>query len=125
MPEGRYFHGRGEHPGRREPGQDMNRKALVIGLAAAALLALYFLVLLGSLDGSQVFKREGCSNCHSFKGHGGEMAPDLTGVTHRRSTAWIKQQLRDPKSHNPNSPMPSFDHLSWWEVHAIIKYLNS
>jgi cbb3-type cytochrome oxidase cytochrome c subunit len=75
-------------------------------------------------NGEEIFVREGCGKCHSFKGRGGAMASDLTSVTHRRSTAWIMTQIKNPKSHYPDSRMPAFRHLSIIELYAISQYLK-
>lgn len=101
------------------------RKILIIAGAAIILLLLVFLNVLPAPDGPGLFRREGCIYCHSFKGEGGSMAPDLTGVTKRRSKSWIRDQLKNPQKHNPGSKMPSFSHLSRREVSALIKYLET
>ena len=75
-------------------------------------------------NGEEIYVREGCGKCHSFKGHGGAMASDLTSVTQRRSKTWIMAQIKNPKSHNPDSRMPDFDHLSIIERYAISQYLK-
>ena len=35
-------------------------------------------------NGEEIYVREGCGKCHSFKGHGGALAPDLTSVVQRQ-----------------------------------------
>lgn len=75
-------------------------------------------------NGARLFSSEGCSQCHFFKGKGGEMAPDLTAVTSRRSDSWIESYLQDPKAMNPNARMPSFRHLSSAQRKAIIDFLK-
>jgi cbb3-type cytochrome oxidase cytochrome c subunit len=79
----------------------------------------------GSVDGAEVFKREGCITCHTFKGQGGVVGPDLTYVTKNRSDSWIKDQIRNSKANNPDSRMPEYKHLSGGEVNAIVRYLKS
>jgi cbb3-type cytochrome oxidase cytochrome c subunit len=74
--------------------------------------------------GEEIFLSEGCTNCHNFKGKGGELAPDLTAVGQRRSTVWIMTQIKNPRSHNPDSRMPEFRHLSIIERFAIARYLE-
>ncbi len=103
------------------------RSSLKWGLAAsvAAICALIFLFTQGSPDGAELFRNQGCINCHSFKGKGGEVCPDLTGVTRRRSDGWIRDQIKDSKKHNPKSRMPSFGQLSYRELSAIIRYLKT
>ena len=76
-------------------------------------------------DGAKLFQKEGCINCHRYKGVGGSICPDLTDVTKRRSEAWIRQQLKDPTMNNPNSKMPGFSYLSDKEIDAIINYLKT
>ena len=97
------------------------------GLAAsvAVICVIIFLFTQGSPDGAELFRSQGCINCHSFKGKGAEVCPDLTGVTRRRSDGWIRDQIKDSKKHYPNSRMPGFGHLSYREVSAIIRYLKS
>ena len=75
-------------------------------------------------DGDQLFISKGCSQCHSFKGIGGQMGPDLTAVTNRRSDKWIENYLQDPKAVNPNARMPSFKNLSRAQREAIIAFLK-
>ncbi len=92
----------------------------------SAILAIAFLLLPACAeDGSVLFEREGCIQCHSFKGKGGNMAPDLTAVTNRRSDRWIRQQIKNPGKKNPDSRMPAFGHLSGSEIRAILRYLKS
>ena len=103
----------------------MTGKNKKIGMVSGAvvLLMLAFSLIKAS-DGGEIFREEGCSGCHSFKGQGGSLAPDLTAVTQRRSNKWIWDQIRNPQKHHPGSMMPSFDHLSWVEMVALIRYLN-
>jgi cbb3-type cytochrome oxidase cytochrome c subunit len=75
-------------------------------------------------DGEELFFRVGCSQCHTFNGRGGRMAPDLSAVTIIRSDKWIDSYLQNPLKINPLSRMPSFAHLSKAKRKAIIKFLN-
>ena len=48
----------------------------------------------GVEHGEQLFKDKGCSACHAF---GKKITgPDLAGVTHRRTAAWIENQILHP-----------------------------
>jgi cbb3-type cytochrome oxidase cytochrome c subunit len=94
-------------------------------LMRIAALVFFLSFFSACTDGGDVlFEREGCINCHSFKGKGG-MVSDLTAVTQRRSDRWLKQQIKNPEKNYPNSRMPGYGNLSELEIRAIIKYLKS
>ncbi len=76
-------------------------------------------------DGAKLFYDNSCIECHSFKGKGGRMGPDLTAVTQRRSTAYIKKYIRNPEKKNPQARMPSFSYLTNTEINSIIKFLEN
>jgi cbb3-type cytochrome oxidase cytochrome c subunit len=76
-------------------------------------------------NGETLFFREGCSQCHTYKGRGGRMGPDLSAVTNIRSDSWIENYLQDPKRINPLSRMPSFKHLSRGKRQAILAFLKN
>ena len=44
--------------------------------------------------GQMLFKTKTCSTCHAFGLR--ITGPDLRGVTHRRSSSWIQQQILQP-----------------------------
>jgi nitric oxide reductase subunit C len=73
--------------------------------------------------GESVFRAQGCSACHKLNGVGGDIGPDLTHVGSRRTAEWIRRQLENPKSHFPNSPMPSFTKLSPKDMQALVDFL--
>lgn len=75
-------------------------------------------------NGEKLFFKEGCSQCHTYKGRGGRMGPDLSAVTNLRSDNWINSYLQEPKAINPLSRMPSFKHLSSSKRKAIIIFLK-
>ena len=103
----------------------MNRQKIIYTVSGAAIMLIVILsLLLAASNGGEIYAREGCGKCHNFKGHGGALAPDLTSVTQRRSTIWIMNQIKNPKSHNPDSRMPVFDHLSIIERYSISQYLK-
>jgi cbb3-type cytochrome oxidase cytochrome c subunit len=103
----------------------MNRNRIIYTLGSAVILLIVILGLVQtSSEGRKIFMREGCSNCHSFKGHGGALGPDLTVLSQKRSGTWIMSQIKDPKSHNPASRMPDYAHLSLIERYAIARYLK-
>ena len=76
--------------------------------------------------GAAAFRANGCSGCHMIDGAGGSIGPDLSGEGNlSRSREWLSDQIRDPKSHNPNSIMPSFGTLGDQEISSLIDYLMS
>ena len=74
--------------------------------------------------GEAVFKAQGCSACHTINGVGGKVGPDLTKVGGRRTKEWIEEQLKNPKSHNPDSIMPSYAKLPEKDREALADYLS-
>jgi cbb3-type cytochrome oxidase cytochrome c subunit len=102
----------------------MSRK-LVVSAAVIIFILVALITYQTAPDGAEVFVREGCPGCHSFKGHGAGSGPDLTSVTERRSDRWIRRQIKNPRSNAPDSRMPAFDHLSRREINSVIRYLKS
>jgi nitric oxide reductase subunit C len=74
--------------------------------------------------GKELFKSLGCSACHSIGGIGGSVGPDLNRVGSRRNKEWIMEQIKNPKSHNPDSIMPSFSSVSPKDREDIADYLS-
>jgi mono/diheme cytochrome c family protein len=71
-----------------------------------------------------LIKEHKCRDCHTLKGKGGSSAPNLTTVGSRRDRAYIYQQIKAPKSHNPNTDMPSFgDRISDQDINILADYL--
>jgi cbb3-type cytochrome oxidase cytochrome c subunit len=94
-------------------------------LLGGALILLLANTVIFMPDGQEIFVQERCNTCHRFRGQGGAAGPDLTNVGKRRSTLWLTRQIRNAKTHNPDSRMPSYDHLGALEVCALISYLKS
>jgi sulfur oxidation c-type cytochrome SoxX len=77
-------------------------------------------------NGKALFHSEGCIACHTISGAGGSMGPNLSDEgTKGRSRQWLNTQIRNPKSHFPNSLMPSFDALSDQQVNYLVDFLLS
>jgi ubiquinol-cytochrome c reductase cytochrome b subunit len=77
-------------------------------------------------EGAKIFQAAGCLVCHKVEGTGGTTGPDLSGEGLRgRSPEWLTEQIRDPKSHFPNTVMPPFKSLEDREVAALVDYLES
>jgi putative heme-binding domain-containing protein len=75
--------------------------------------------------GKQLFQQNRCIECHTINGVGGSSGPNLTYVGARRSREYIIQQIKDPKSHNVNTNMPSFKDLSDQDLKDLVDYLTS
>ncbi len=73
--------------------------------------------------GEAIYKAQGCSACHMIAGVGGKVGPDLSRVGGRHDNDWIEAQLKNPKSHNPQSIMPSFAKLSEKDLNDLAHYL--
>jgi mono/diheme cytochrome c family protein len=53
--------------------------------------------------GKGLFQTKGCSACHAF---GRRLScPDLAGVTHRRTAAWMEQQILHPDVMTKTDPI--------------------
>jgi mono/diheme cytochrome c family protein len=101
----------------------MKRTHKPVIVAAIIILSMLVSCSLGS-KGAEIFKREKCMDCHTFKGKGGAVGPNLTYVGSRRTREYIFQQIKDPKSHNPRTAMPSFSgRISEEEINALADYL--
>ncbi len=80
----------------------------------------------GEKAGMGLFKSNGCAACHRIGGIGGSIGPDLSGEGIKgRSGQWLKDQLRNPKSHDPTSIMPSFTSLTDEAINQLVEYLLS
>lgn len=106
---------------------NLTRLSTYILLVSGAMLslALYLTGCAMTYSGEKLFFREGCSQCHTYKGRGGRMGPDLSAVTNIRSDSWIDTYLQDPKKINSFARMPSFKHLSHSKRKAIITFLKN
>jgi cytochrome c2 len=118
-------------PGRKS--NSYTQTAMHILKKTTAFLFICVLILPGtylisgcsmSYNGEKLFFREGCSQCHTYKGRGGRMGPDLSAVTNLHSDSWIERYLQNPKDINPFARMPSFSHLSGAKRKAIISFLK-
>ena len=76
--------------------------------------------------GQQVFAKRGCKACHSIRGTGGGLGPDLTfeGEVAGHDADWHRRHLANPKSTSPGSVMPRFN-LPEQERENLIAYLRS
>lgn len=73
--------------------------------------------------GYGLFMREKCIECHTIKGKGGAAGPNLTTIGKKRDRAYLREQIKNPASHNQNTAMPSFKHLPDRDLDALADYL--
>jgi thiosulfate dehydrogenase len=80
----------------------------------------------GARQGQQLFDKSGCLGCHIVHGQGGSVGPNLSNIGETgRSRQWLTTQIRDPKSHNPQTTMPAFSNMSDQQVSDLVDYLES
>ena len=78
-----------------------------------------------TLMGKNLYNQNRCDLCHMIGKIGGTVGPDLSKVGGRRDSQWIFTQLKDPKSHNPNTQMPAYPQLSDRELQALVGFMSS
>ncbi|UCD66825.1 MAG: cytochrome c [Deltaproteobacteria bacterium] len=103
----------------------LKKSALFLLVCGTIFLVTYFISGCSmSYNGEKLFYREGCSQCHTFKGKGGRMGPDLSAITNIKSDSWIDSYIQTPKKMNPFARMPAFKNLSGAKRKAIINFLK-
>jgi len=99
-------------------------KRTVVMLAAFAAMAFLAAAAQAAVKGEEVFKSR-CAMCHSVKGKGGSLGPDLTKISSRLRENDIRMKLENPKKGNPSSMMPSFSTLSKDDMTGLLGYLKN
>jgi mono/diheme cytochrome c family protein len=75
--------------------------------------------------GHQLFKTQGCMECHSVEGKEAD-GPDLTYEGDRgRSREWLVGHLIAPAFYSPGSEMPSYGKLTGTQLDELSVFLNS
>lgn len=75
-------------------------------------------------EGGELIKTVGCLGCHTINGVGGSFAPDLSHIGSKVQKEHLYGWIRNPKDHNPNTPMPSFRFIDS-QVESVVLYLMS
>jgi mono/diheme cytochrome c family protein len=91
------------------------------------VIGFLFIIIIGcemNSRGGQLFRNGRCKECHTINGKGGSAGPNLTFVGSRRSREYIIEQIKNPKSHNPNSDMPSFSQMPEQDINDLADYLS-
>jgi mono/diheme cytochrome c family protein len=102
----------------------MGKNGYVLSIVDIGFL---FIVIAGcemNSRGAQLFQTSRCKECHTINGKGGSAGPNLTVVGSRRSREYIIEQIKNPKSHNPNSDMPSFSQMPEKDINDLADYLS-
>ena len=73
---------------------------------------------------SSLFEQKRCLLCHTLRGRGGKLGPDLTHIASRRNADWLFQHFKEPRRVVPGSKMPDFQ-LSDAEANELTRYLLS
>jgi len=107
-------------PGRAEMSGSSSGKPVVAGPQLSARSGQA-----GQKDnGMQIFQSAGCTACHNVEGTGGTIGPSLSGgALIGKGRAWTVEQIRNPRSHNPNTIMPAFTSLSGAQVDILVSFL--
>ncbi len=81
----------------------------------------------GASEGASLFQSMGCVACHKVNGQGGAVGPDLSNEGGSgRDENWLADQIKNPRSHNPQSIMPAFGtRLSSSQLKSLAGYLLS
>ncbi len=100
-----------------------------IGKIAHALYSLKNLSLKASPTkkgqyekGEKLFTEAKCMRCHSRKGKGGMLGPELTHLSGKVTRDWLYSFLKNPQSFYPNTKMPQY-RFSETELLDLIEYL--
>lgn len=74
-------------------------------------------------SGEALLDRYGCRGCHTIAGKGGTIAPNLDAALQRHDEAWVRDQIRNPRSHNARTIMPVVG-ASPAEIDQILEFLR-
>ncbi|MFN8007379.1 MAG: cytochrome b N-terminal domain-containing protein [Terriglobia bacterium] len=77
-----------------------------------------------AVEGAILYKSNQCGTCHMVNGEGMKIGPELNGLFSRRDRDWVKDHLRNPQAHTPDSPMPAYK-LSPADLDRLVSYLFS
>jgi ubiquinol-cytochrome c reductase cytochrome b subunit len=116
-----------------------SKRKAVVGAGGVAVVALISLEIAGGVsapprpasesnplirEGQRVYREINCSYCHSIRGVGGAVGPDLTDIGARLSAQQLRQYLQSPGSMVPNTLHPKLQ-FSPEELNALVAYLGT
>jgi nitric oxide reductase subunit C len=79
----------------------------------------------GMSRGAALFKTKGCIGCHSIKGVGGDVGPELDGIGSEHDAAFFRKYIPNPQSVDPSSDMPPQSQLTQEEIDALADFLSN
>lgn len=96
----------------------------VVGLSQAVGSAEQKNTVISVKRGEDLVSQFGCQGCHTVKGEGGSMGPNLDQVYNRKGAAFIFNKLQNPSFNNPATTMPNSS-LSDVDIKSLVQYLES
>ncbi|MBI4318766.1 MAG: cytochrome c [Chloroflexi bacterium] len=80
-------------------------------------------------EGEKKFAAVGCIGCHTVKGSGGKVGPELTGIGSRSDVTYIRQSIEDPLAYvvpgyQPVMPSPDKLKLSPSDIDNLVAFLE-
>ncbi len=73
-------------------------------------------------EGERLFTKAQCMRCHTRKGKGGTVGPELTHLSRKVNRDWLYSFLKNPQSFYPNTKMPQY-RFSETELLDLAEYL--
>ncbi len=113
-------------------------RPIVVGTGLAALAGIVLLTVQGArapmtnpqmehnplvAQGQRLYDELKCGNCHTIRGRGGLVGPELSTIAAHRDAAWLKQHFGQPWKLVPGSEMPGFNLLPD-EAEALVALLQ-
>jgi mono/diheme cytochrome c family protein len=77
-------------------------------------------------EAGELYNRFRCNSCHSFRGNGGTLAPDLSYEGSRSNRDWLVQFLKNPQTLRPSLTvrMPRFN-MTDKDASALADYISA
>lgn len=97
--------------------------ALTFAGARSPLVSAYVPPAPAVADGARLFREFHCENCHSVRGRGGIVGPDLALAVPDHDGDWIRAHLRNPSAVFPYLPMPALGLLEG-EVDSLVAFIE-
>ena len=111
------------HPKKYFAARRMRESGLVSLLLLATLFPVYAAAQTAAEKGGQVFVAQGCYGCHTVEKFGTPIAPDLSRIGAKKTTAELEAWLRQSPGQKP-AHMPKIS-LTDAEVKELAAYLGS